>query len=393
MNKEKRNLIAALLFSLFLVIVLIPSILAHHVRGEEVRRLCLDRDQSIPSEINPKFTCESDLCIVCVDRRGNLVDLDKCDDVPECSPIQDEDEFVDNKPPKLDVFLPVNNQVYNDRRILVHIETDEFVDMELIDNSFNSFFRGTRGVGSSFDWRMKRTLCNNCIIFRDFISFREGFHILDFRATDMSGNFVSKRIEIFVDSIGPRIIKVEPRRNFANGEFSVQFREENPVSVKFFYGNTFVGFNSLEIGDTCTFFQRRHDCNVNVDLSNFDGFGIEFWFAVEDVAERQDVSRIERLEVDVTPPKINNVFFNALGRSANIALEIEEKNFHFAEYIDRSGRNQRWNRLCSRLGDGRFDDGICRKRITLSGFGIHDIRIRVWDKAGNFVEESLIIEN
>ena len=101
--KKISIVIELIVLSMFVSIILAFNVLASH-NTEEVRRLCLEEDQSIPTERNPRFTCESDLCVVCVDRRGNIIDLDKCDDVPECSPIQDFD-FSDVIKPELTKIL------------------------------------------------------------------------------------------------------------------------------------------------------------------------------------------------------------------------------------------------------------------------------------------------
>lgn len=375
MDNKIRGKISILIFVLLLVfiMILVSNIVSAKHFDDEVRRLCLEKDQSIPNDINPRFTCESDLCIVCVDSKGRVVELNKCDEVPECSPIQDF-RFVDIVPPLLNLFLPLEGTVYNDRRVKFHIETDEFVDLEIIDNT-------------DFGSRIRR-LCNNCVIFKDFLSFTDGLHNIIIRATDASGNFAIKEVSFFVDSSRPRIFKTEPRKGFANGNFLIEFREENPLAIKLFYGNTLSGFNVVDIESfSCSFFHRRNICLVSIDLTDFDGEFIDYWFSVKDISGLEDVSRIVRLGVDITPPIIMDLFYSVKSRRATITLEIDEPFFNFAEYLDRTESSPRWKRLCSRLSHG-----ICTKSIILREKGLHDITIRAWDDAGNFAEENLLIE-
>ena len=62
----------------------------------------------------------------------------------------------------------------------------------------------------------------------------------------------AEEITFFTDSVLPRIYSTQPTRGFADGNFMVQFVEQNPVSLTLNYGNSGIGYNAepldLEIG-------------------------------------------------------------------------------------------------------------------------------------------------
>jgi hypothetical protein len=377
-----------IIFFCITFIISINLVLAYHTSSNNpssgsnqrgtFQRICLERGQSIPNINNPSFVCEFASCVQCIDQNNRIVPIEMCRNIPECKALQDF-RFNDIISPNIDIFFPQNKKVYNNRKIPIHIETDEFSEIEMFDNSQ---FRTS-----------SRTLCKECIINIREQSFRDGFHLLTIRATDQSGNFNQKSIEFFVDTKEPRISRTYPNKNFANGNFKLEFREDNPVLIKLFYGNTLKGYNSqLLDSSSCSFSKRRHICNILIDLSNFESQALDYWFSVEDIAGQQDVSRIERLEVDSMSPIIKEIKLSQENRGVTITIDIEEKNFKLVEYLDTSLNNPRWKRLCSKLQYTSSTTGICKRTLNLRNDSqFKEIILRATDKAGNSAEESINI--
>lgn len=225
-------------------------------------------------------------------------------------------------------------------------------------------------------------LCRDCHEYGNRIkkskTFGEGWHNITIRARDRLGNVDEENIMFFVDSQEPRIVRTEPIRGFANGKFLVEFNEENPSSLFLNYGNRSDLRNSEINLSNCIEEGRRMSCESNVNLSNFDGNEIFYWFNISDVVGNFDMSRLIRLDVDVSKPVINSFNYSVNGRRARFILDITENNFDFVNFVDLTERRQRERRLCSRL-----DEGICDRTIVFRE-GRHDIVISIFDEAGNF---------
>ncbi len=265
------------------------------------------------------------------------------------------------------IYLPLSKN-YNSRRIEFNISMNKLVDiLEFIDYS---------------DRRPRfMTLCRNCHEYGNRIkkskTFGEGWHNITIRARGM-GNVVEEDIMFFVDSQEPRIIRTEPRRGFANGKFLAEFSEENPSSLFLNYRNRSNLRNSEFNLSDCIEEGRRMSCESNVNLSNFDGNEIFYWFNISDTVGNFDMSRLIRLDVDVSKPVINSFNFSINGRRARFILDITENNFDFINFIDLTERRPREKRLCSRL-----NVGICDKTVVFRA-GRHELVISVFDEAGNF---------
>jgi hypothetical protein len=252
------------------------------------------------------------------------------------------------------------NTIYNTRRIIFNMTTTEEVEtMKYTDWNDNR--------------PRERRLCRDCEEYYNRKSFRDGHQNLTFIATDYFG--VVRRISrnFFIDSRDPRLYTPEPRRGFANGTFTVKFREENPKELFLNYGNG-TDNRSAEVNLTACIEERnRRECEITVNLEEFDEQEIIYWFNMTDIAENYDESRKTDLKVDYTNPKINNVTWTTDRRRVTFYINITEPNFDEVVYTE----NGRERRMCSRL-----DEGICEDRKTF-GDGDHNITIIVRDEAGN----------
>lgn len=251
------------------------------------------------------------------------------------------------------------------------------------------------------DWSDKRPrwrrLCRNCNeygIFRNRArSFKEGNHDITIRAVDYFGNIKEKDISFFIDSRKPRIYRATPRRNtFADGNFEVQFREDHPAELILYYGDD---EHELNIEEDCYEERRKYYCTADVDVDEYDGQEIEYWFEIKDIAGNKDTSRPTTINVDATPPILNNpddFWTRGTGRYSNYIyfdLNITESNFDEAvltyEYERRGKIYEREKRLCSRL-----KYGICEKKFRIrNSYDNFDLIIK--DDAGNEFEVNDIL--
>jgi hypothetical protein len=287
---------------------------------------------------------------------------------------------VDTEPPEMTVNSPLNNEAYSSRSVLVDIKLNEKGDIYYYDN-LDGRGRWTRVCLDCYDYFRPRV-------------FKEGLNDITFSASDLFGNEVNKTIKFRVDSKKPKINKVYPKSGFADGAFEVQFKEENPVLLKLHYGNYKNGFKekTIDLINDCIAENEKQTCSTNVDLSNYDGEEIEYWFELRDVAQNLVESKHILLEVDITPPVLNNPssFFKQGEGTDNryiyFSLNITEDNFDEAFYTYIELGTEREKPLCSRLSDG-----ICEKKESFRK-GYHILNVQIADEAGNAISYPVIFE-
>jgi len=345
---------------------------------------CFSRGDRINycNPVIPDRTCGSSICKYCMrsfDESNSCYSSGNwmvCNAVgEECGSVIDNGggTTIDGEPPVLTINYPIEGEVYNSRRILLDFDLDEEADVYYLDN-INGRGRWTR-------------VCSDCMDYERSRSFKEGFNDLTFKAIDPIGNTAYTDISFTIDSRKPKIRKTLPRKGFADGNFEVQFSEENPVSLVLNYGNYITGYREqvLDIDHDCYMDRKRYYCDTNVALNDYDGQEIGYWFELEDIAGTKDESKSRDLEVDTTFPVLNNEdsFYEIDGRYVYFTFNITEKNFDEAEYIDWTDSRPRYRRLCSRLRDG-----ICTKRRSFRN-GHHTLDIQVVDEAGNSIAKRI----
>jgi hypothetical protein len=185
----------------------------------------------------------------------------------------------------------------------------------------------------------------------------------------------------------PRILREEPKDGFTSGDFSIQFREDNPESLFMTYGDVNPGFNvhEIDIDNECQLERGRYYCDTHINLSGYDGHEILYWVTLTDIAGTQtDSKKHNGLDVDTTSPVINSLVHTIQNRYVNFVVNVTEENFDEVtySYIDTNGRT-REGRLCSRL-----KNGICERRLSFRP-GHFDVSIQVLDKAGNSVGQDV----
>lgn len=271
---------------------------------------------------------------------------------------------IDAQAPNITLTNPVSDGIYNKRVIPVILTVTERSDVYYYDN-----------LNGRSLWTK---VCLDCISYSGNRNFKEGLNDLTFRATDSDGNEATKNVIFTVDSIKPKINKIEPTRGFASGDFHVEFTEANPTSLILYYGDN---NRAVNINSECQLDRNRYVCDFNVDLSSFNGQSVSYYFVLTDVASTVAISKTYTLGVDTTAPVVNNPdsFWRRDGRNVYFNISITEPNFDSVEYYDNSASRPRWMNLCSRLRDGNC---VVKKSLAR---GEHDLSIQVTDKAGNAI--------
>jgi len=229
---------------------------------------------------------------------------------------------------------------------------------------------------------IQKMLCRNCKGFghtkTTFKSLREGENLLIFRAED-KGKIVEKNVSLIIDSESPKIIDTAPKSGLASGLFEIEFEEKNPFLLEINYGNYQIGFLTQEIklSSDCQQRNAKYYCSAKVNLSDYDGNQIEYYFFLEDLAGNHQVSRARKLEVDISPPAISSFDFEVNGEKVVFSLEVEEPYLDKITFIDLMDSNPRETVLCNAL-----QDNSCIKQVSLRE-GDHNITVIVRDVAGN----------
>ena len=281
--------------------------------------------------------------------------------------------------PIIYIYSPLENSIYNSRMVLINLSSDIPVDyIRYSDNNYES-----------------RILCRDCVSYSREKPFDDGRHNITIFATfEGFGAIIMDIRNITTDSKMPILRKTEPTKGFANSNFSVEFQEENPISLIINYGNNVTGYknNSLDL-NKCNVKRLTKSCEINVNLSQYDQQGIIYWFEVIDIAGNVRGSRMRGLDVDFSKPIINSFNYTISKRISRnqikFTLNITEPNFDGIEYLDKlqnATREPVWKNLCKKLDK----NGICERKMMLKK-GQHDIMIRVLDEVGNFEEERVII--
>ena len=341
---------------------------------------CFEKGQEIDF-CNPKVpdrTASSNGYSVCMKEYNssgqcfNQGSLGKCNQNGACSFLGGNTSF-DITPPELTINSPAQDGIYTSRSVLVDFDLDEKADVYYYDN-INGKVRLSR-------------LCNDCSpgspSYSRKKSFKEGFNDISFIGIDVVGNQVYVNRTFIVDSKKPKIHRTEPRSDYASGLFEIQYSEENLEEIRIFYGNEKTGFRNAGL-ENCIPGEKQW-CSIDVNLEDYDGGRIEYYFIIKDIAENEKKSQIrQNLNVDTTFPVLNNPLFWNQGtgkysRYVYFNFDVTEKNLDKIEYMDNSDNKPRWKTLCSRL-----KDGICETKKSFSR-GNHSVDIQITDKAGNSI--------
>ena len=284
----------------------------------------------------------------------------------------------DLTPPNITINAPLNSWFYESKSILLDIELDEKADLYYLDN-IQGADRWTR-------------ICTECDFYNREKSFKEGFNNLTFKAVDFLGQESYKTRTFNIDSQAPRIHKTEPRSDYADGKFEIQYSEENIKNIIIYYGNEETGFRNKKLIN-CTNGSKQW-CFADVNLNDYDNERISYYFEVEDIMGRIKKSQIrQNLNVDTTFPVLNNpgsYYTQGTGRDSRYVyflFNVTEINLYKITYSYLDSRNiTKEAVLCSRL-----KNNICEIKKSFSK-GSHNVDIQITDKAGNAIGKQLGFE-
>lgn len=341
---------------------------------------CFSRGQTInfcnpkiPDRVSPAD--EYRLCMTSYDKNSKCYALgswNKCNSAGgECSQGgPDGPGSGDTQAPEITITSPRNGSFYPTRKIDFVINLDEISKIEY-QNAING-----RNKWSS--------ICSNCISGRVTLSVSEGENFYKIKATDKRGNFAYKDTIFFVDSAKPMVHKTEPKGKYANGNFSIQYTELSPKNITINYGNSFKGFRSKDLINCSG--GKKQTCEVSVNLSNYEGQSIEYYFAIRDLAGSTINSKRIKLNVDSIAPVINYINYTIKNeKKVSFLISATEINLDKISYIDDLSTKPISKKLCSKL-----INGLCKADISLIP-GLHNITIEFNDKAGNVARKSVMI--
>lgn len=344
----------------------------------QIQSVCLKKGEILQfSKCNPviaDLVCTSTQCKTCAsyDPATKIYcprSFNNCNSIAQCSSLGNSTTN-DTSSLILNVKTPQQDRVFNTRSIPISILTNKIVNLYWIDNT-----------KSNARWN---TFCSNCNSYASVMSFSEGLNNITLLAVDLFGKNATVTRTFLIDSTKPQINMVSPSGGFASGLFNISFTEKNPVSLKLFYGLSLsTQSKSLDLS-TCTINNGKYYCSTIVDLSQYDGKTINYWFDLKDIANSDVTSRPISLQVDTTAPLINSLTYTLKGRTANLQLNVTEKNFASASYSD-SINPKMVSTFCSSL-----NKGICTKSLYLNP-GTHILTLFVKDKAGNSASRQLTL--
>lgn len=229
--------------------------------------------------------------------------------------------------------------------------------------------------------RLKNGFCEKKILFK------EGVHELILKIKDKSENVFEEEISFFIDSKDPKINRVTSNRGLTNGIFSVEFIEEDPSSLTFYYLNK-TKSRIVNIERECFLNKNKYSCIVPVDLGEYNGEEIDYFFELKDtIGNIEESKRFYAIVDDKSPQILNQDIYSIDSRKVSLNLEIDEENFKEVTYFYLNSRGKEIEKkICSRL-----NGNLCQKTSIFS-IGEHNLNLKIKDKAGNTFEKPIIFE-
>jgi len=235
-----------------------------------------------------------------------------------------------------------------------------------------------------------RSLCKNCEEYgylgrEKTKSVNEDENIIGIRATGYFGQISEKNISVFVDSKEPTISLIGPKKNqVTNGsDFSLKYTENNLRQI------LLLGNKTGNITNQCNESGKNVICNAQIDLHDFDGKFIEYWFNVSDDI-RSIQSKKTTVLVDTTSPilKVNfpvNNLTNTTIYERKVPFNISVSEEVTLEFMDNSVAKPKWTKICSDC----TSYGIDKLKTKSFNEGTHNLTFRAIDEAGNSDSEAV----
>jgi len=228
-------------------------------------------------------------------------------------------------------------------------------------------------------------LCSKCQFFNKSKNFDDGYHNLSIKATDYNSKVYLQNVSFFIDSIAPRVLKQEPGNNdLSNGHFKVKYTEDNVQSIALHFGNHLIAKSDCPSG-------RNVECDFYVNVSEYDGETIPYWFEVSDLFNTASYRRQFNVLIDTSLPILT--IYHPLNRTiyprrVPFNITINENNPDSLLYIDYSDRRPQNKTLCRECNDY----GFTRPKTKLFSEGNHTIEFIALDKVGNINKQIVTFE-
>jgi len=333
---------------------------------------CLSYGQTLKSPCGVvHYTCDHDLCQACIMilERGAYTTLEShCYGLPACG-FSDGDNSsggFDTAAPTITISNPLEGSIQISRSVYISIAVDEASKLQKYDALRQSWV----------------TLCERCGSYSKALNYYDGENELLIKATDRAGNSVEKTVGFFVDSKAPRISKTFPKtKKFASGEFIVIYDENNVKEMILHYGNLETGQRTATLLGCSS--GKKQECSIDVDLTDYDGSNIDYYFTLTDIADNSVNSKTANVNVDISPPVINWLLHREAGRYSYFNISVSDANFDEILYWDNYDSRPRWRKICSAL-----KNGACVKKLSFA-VGDHLLDIQVFDDAGNSIAEQV----
>src|SRR3989344_2417568 len=194
-------------------------------------------------------------------------------------------------PGRFNIFSPIDGSIYDHRMIQINLS---------MSGKVKKFRYGYLDNGGNLV-----TLCRDCTEYGFFKlkrkPFDDGFHKLTLLGIFEHGVLIQD-VNFTVDTKNPKIQKTFPKKGLAMGNFEVFFQEANPKNLTLFYKNESLSRDKIMNIDHCLKKDNiNYQCQINVNLSEFNGKEIEYWFELKDILGNKDESRHRSLLVDYNP--------------------------------------------------------------------------------------------
>ena len=231
-----------------------------------------------------------------------------------------------------------------------------------------------------------RVLCRDCEEYgserKKLLTMKEGLNNITFRAVGLLGEIDETSVQFIVGSEIPDITKTLPNRiydGFASGIFGAEFEEANPTELMLYIENTTITRSYPLNLNECIQTDDEKECSIGVELSEFEGGEINYWFKLTDLVGNFEESKKVELIVDTTPPVITSFGYSLDERRVLFVIGVNDANFDKIVYIDREETRPRERTLCTTI-----KNNLCQKTISFSS-GLHNLDIFAFDEAGNGV--------
>ena len=269
--------------------------------------------------------------------------------------------IIDDNGACLNLIMPLTNMITEETKIPVNITlSPPYTEIYYTDESASR--------------PKEKKLCDDCSGYgndkKKYISLKDGFHNLTFKAKSSQKSDIRTPVEIMVDSKEPKIKSTEPKnKGYTNGSFTVQYQDDNPKKISLEYGT------QRKIRSDCPFNPEdtTQECEFNVDVTPYNFATLSYRFIVEDIANHTDESKYLQIHADTISPVINNIGHSIDGSRVKFNISVSEA--VTLEYYDHNEKRPTWRSLCKNCA-------LYSKTKSFSG-GQHTISIRATDNAGN----------